>query len=206
MELHKVMDMVSEAASCKESVVRESRGYMSHVVRVGAMAYQVAKDLAEKGHDIDPLFMRNVGLLHDIGRVRPEAYQNMEDTHEYWTGEMLREMGHYREADVAQRHFVAFQKAERFLVPRGILGADGKPINPEDYRQTDLPDKVLTYADLSVSGKGLRCDWRSKLKELVIKYSKGMRMSPGMVDILNEGGMDWVSGICEEVEGLLRAE
>jgi hypothetical protein len=174
----------------------EHRGkYLDHVNSVARTAYRVAWDLYKKGHPVDPDFANVIGIVHDLGRARPEAYLHGEDVHEYCTRQVLMKAGFPRESAVASRHFIAFEKARDILVPKGWKEFGGSPLDPETYKQTGIPEIVLTYADSVINSDGSIADWREKLRTLPEKY-RGHKLG----EMLEGGGLERVWKLCAQVD------
>jgi len=202
LTLSEARDLLNEALNSPDNAINSPRSYIDHIGKVEAVAYQVAYDAFRNGVDVDPDFVQVCARVHDIGRTKPEAYNDPDgdewDVHEYWTRRILDRYGFHEEAAIASRHFLAFEKADRLLAPIGVREEDGNIVIPNTYIQTDTESKVLTYADLSVSSDGRRVSWRIKIPDVVKKYID--RENEAIVRMLENDGVRRLSGICEEVE------
>lgn len=189
-------DLVNTYVNSKDCVLENKELFISHINGTEEEAYKTAWILFKKGYDINPDSVRNITTLHDLGRTVKKAYEDNNDIHEFWTGALLREEGFREEANIAQRHFVAFEKAANILVPRNY------DINPEDYKQINLPEKILTYADCCIGSDGTWVKWKEKMQTMIPKYQK--KNNPMMVNILQDGGLVRITHICLEVENLIK--
>lgn len=189
-------DLVKTYVNSKDSALNKPELYIAYISSSAGKCYETAWKLFKKGHDIDPNSLKNITIVHDLGRTVKEAYQDNNDIHEFWTGVLLREEGFPEEANIAQRHFVAYEKAINILVPRNY------DINPEDYKQINLPEKIVTYADCCVNSDGTRVKWKEKIHTIIPKYQK--KNNPMMIKILQEGGLERITHICLEVENLIK--
>ncbi len=200
MESYLALDLLLGAINDKDCAIHSPSKYINHVFSVMNAGYQVAFELERKDLPINAsaLLKSSKFLLHDLGRANKKSEEYNTDIHEFYTGEMLRAAGFPDEANILQRHFVAYEKARDILVPRGFNA------NPEDYIQNSLESKILTFADSIIEGDGSRSEWRAKLEGLPRKYKESKRADPLIYNILTKGGLDRVYKINEEIEGYLK--
>lgn len=134
-----------------------SEDRIKHCRKVAKLAKKYAKKLKELGHDIDLNFIYIGALLHDIGRgyvihdEREDFIENQTlmhiynepDMHMFIGGKILRNEGLEQYARIAERHGFAKEAAITY----------GKPSN---YEPETIEEKIITLADLSVIGFGIK--------------------------------------------------
>lgn len=212
------------------SALKNIADYQRHVETGTWIAYAHAETLRDKGHDIDPDFIRSALILHDIGKTIHPSSVNGWDFHEYFSGVVLRDLGHTELADVVQTHFASFEKimglSKGFSLQnsevdmlalenvRTELIPNGNDLNPDIYNPENLEEpyrlaaKLLTYTDLSIDGKGNKINWRLKLDQLLYKYKNGNHTygedySKYMYHLLKEHVVKRLLPLCLDMDGRL---
>ena len=51
----------------------DTKGWIAHCICVGDTAFKIAKELKEKGMDIDPDKAKTMGYIHDIGKIKDDS-------------------------------------------------------------------------------------------------------------------------------------
>lgn len=104
-----------------------------HSLAVANLCFEVTKKINEKHPELnlDPEFMRVVGILHDIDK------HNSNDLHPYYGALLLEKLGYKRIADVVKTHTLMYELAKE----NNIEG---------DFLPKTLEQKILVYADSRV--------------------------------------------------------
>lgn len=206
---------VRTVATDIESKLNYPNQYMNHVLGVALYGEHVINSITENDTTddcIDSDLMRLCFICHDIGR--PITDYSIFDIHELLSGQYLKLNGYAQIADIVQTHFVAMEKAQ-LIIDEGLAPALGitYPINPNEYKQKTLAQKILTYADLSVDGEGNviisengNPGWAQKIDTFVAKYESIESEDDYIVHILNSGGLDRMRNICNYVEELFKID
>jgi len=198
LDLYKALKQVENIATSSDSALNNPEMYMNHIIGELIYGEHIVREINNVGqleNDLDLDLMKLCFIYHDIGR----PYTQGSDIHEFNSGLYLKGIGLDEIADIVQRHFVAYEKANEIIIPQGIA----VDIDPLDFIQSAWEPKVLTYVDLCVDSSGKYIGWEEKIATLVEKYSSPERASPDMVKILEAGGLDRMRELCEEVEGII---
>jgi uncharacterized protein len=135
-----------------------------------ALAILVSHPDWVKSGDVDPVFVEEAAMLHDIGVVLCDAPKiNCLGTHAYiehgYLGaEILRKEGLPKHAAVAERHTGTGITMEQIL-------RENLPIPLQDYSPRTLEEKLICYADKFYSKTKLGQDKPiSKIRQHLWKY------------------------------------
>ncbi len=74
---------------------------LGHVRLVAAIAERLARRLAGRGYDVDPVLAQRGGLLHDMAKITAKQAAR---SHELMAAEMLLARGQPELAEIARRH------------------------------------------------------------------------------------------------------
>lgn len=120
--------------------------------------------------EVDPVFVEEAALLHDIGVVRCEAPRihclgnHAYIEHGYLGAEILRQEGLPKHASVAERHTGTGITLEQIL-------RENLPLPLQDYSPRTLEEKLICYADKFYSKTHLGEDKpMSKIRQHMWKY------------------------------------
>ncbi len=122
---------VLEDEGCSSEVIE-------HVKTVTDKSVEIAKKIAEDGHQVDIELVRIGALLHDIGRSKSHDI-----SHGVEGGRILRERGLERLSAFAENHVgagITFTEAKELGIP------------PKDYLPVTIEEKIVTYSDNLVRG------------------------------------------------------
>ena len=133
---------------------------LEHSLAVKKVADVFAKDLVEKGYDVDTKLVSLGALLHDIGRFTclPKTKENIQ--HGVEGGKILRGLGFERLARIAERHIGAgITKKE--IKERGLA------LPSADYVPVTIEEKIIAHADNLIFGSRI-----GRFEEVVERYKK----------------------------------
>ena len=120
--------------------------------------------------EVDPIFIEEAAMLHDIGVVMCDAPKihclgtHAYIEHGYLGAEILRQEGMPKHADVAERHTGTGISIEQIV-------RENLPIPLQDYSPRTLEEKLICYADKFYSKTKLGQDKpMSKIRQHLWKY------------------------------------
>lgn len=120
--------------------------------------------------EVDPIFIEEAAMLHDIGVVMCDAPKihclgtHAYIEHGYLGAEILRQEGMPKHADVAERHTGVGISIEQIV-------RENLPIPLQDYSPRTLEEKLICYADKFYSKTKLGQDKpMSKIRQHLWKY------------------------------------
>ncbi len=120
--------------------------------------------------EVDPIFIEEAAMLHDIGVVMCDAPKihclgtHAYTEHGYLGAEILRQEGMPKHADVAERHTGTGISIEQIV-------RENLPIPLQDYSPRTLEEKLICYADKFYSKTKLGQDKpMSKIRQHLWKY------------------------------------
>jgi len=106
---------------------------IEHSIAVSRKAVEIAERIKKKGVNVDVRLVKIGGLLHDIGRSVTHGIK-----HGYYGSLILRSLGCYKLARIAERHIgagITKEEAEKLGLPK------------RDFIPKTLEEKIVAYAD-----------------------------------------------------------
>lgn len=111
---------------------------IDHVMAVKEVSLEIARNISEKGHEVDLELVEAGALLHDIGRSKTHDI-----SHGVVGARILKERGLDRLSSFAENHLgagISKEEAEELDIPA------------KDYLPTTLEEKIVTYGDNLLRG------------------------------------------------------